>query len=156
MDMVRHFERMFAYDAWANREVLKALQSSDPCPAKSLRWLGHILAAEWLWMTRLQEEDTEVAVWPDLTLGQCQQQIEDLAASWTQCLNGKAESSLTASISYKNSKGEDWSSRIDDVLMHVAMHSTYHRGQIAADMRAAGFTPAYTDFIHAVRKGFVK
>jgi uncharacterized damage-inducible protein DinB len=36
------------------------------------------------------------------------------------------------------------------------MHSTYHRGQIAAAMRQAGATPAYTDFIHAVRQGFVE
>lgn len=36
------------------------------------------------------------------------------------------------------------------------MHSTYHRGQIAAAMRKAGATPAYTDFIHAVRQGFVE
>jgi uncharacterized damage-inducible protein DinB len=39
--------------------------------------------------------------------------------------------------------------------MHVIMHSAYHRGQIAADTRAAGFTPAYTDFIHAIRNEFV-
>jgi uncharacterized damage-inducible protein DinB len=31
------------------------------------------------------------------------------------------------------------------------LSSAYHRGQIAADLRTAGFTPAYTDFIHAVR-----
>jgi uncharacterized damage-inducible protein DinB len=35
------------------------------------------------------------------------------------------------------------------------MHSAYHRGQIAADMRAAGFEPVYTDFIHAVRQGYI-
>jgi uncharacterized damage-inducible protein DinB len=29
----------------------------------------------------------------------------------------------------------------------------YHRGQIAADMRASGVEPVYTDFIHAVRQG---
>jgi uncharacterized damage-inducible protein DinB len=40
--------------------------------------------------------------------------------------------------------------------MQVIMHSAYHRGQIASDMRAAGFTPAYTDFIHAIRQGFVE
>jgi len=39
--------------------------------------------------------------------------------------------------------------------MHVIMHSAYHRGQIATDMRAAGLTPAYTDFIHSIRRGFV-
>jgi uncharacterized damage-inducible protein DinB len=38
----------------------------------------------------------------------------------------------------------------------VLFHSAYHRGQIASQMRAAGFTPAYTDFIHAVREGFIE
>jgi uncharacterized damage-inducible protein DinB len=36
------------------------------------------------------------------------------------------------------------------------MHSAYHRGQAALEMRAAGIQPAYTDFIHGVRQGFVK
>ena len=39
--------------------------------------------------------------------------------------------------------------------MHVLMHSAYHRGQIALEMRAAGMEPAYTDFIQAVRQGLV-
>jgi uncharacterized damage-inducible protein DinB len=38
----------------------------------------------------------------------------------------------------------------------VVMHSAYHRGQIASHMRESGQTPAYTDFIHAMRQGFVK
>ena len=59
-------------------------------------------------------------------------------------------------MSYRNSKGEAWSSRKEDILMHVIMHSAYHRGQVATAMRAAGSTPAYTDFIHSVRQGFVK
>jgi uncharacterized damage-inducible protein DinB len=59
-------------------------------------------------------------------------------------------------VDYQNSKGENWKSRIDDILMHVITHSAYHRGQIAADMRSAGMNPAYTDFIHSVRQGFVE
>jgi uncharacterized damage-inducible protein DinB len=45
---------------------------------------------------------------------------------------------------------------VEDVLTHVLFHSAYHRGQIALQMRASGAEPAYTDFIHAVRKGFVE
>jgi uncharacterized damage-inducible protein DinB len=40
--------------------------------------------------------------------------------------------------------------------MHLITHSAYHRGQVAMTVRAAGSTPAYTDFIHSIRKGFVK
>ena len=74
---------------------------------------------------------------------------------WNNYLEASAEQDLVSSVSYKNTKGEIWSSRNDDILMHVIMHSAYHRGQIATDMRAAGLTPAYTDFIHSIRRGFV-
>jgi uncharacterized damage-inducible protein DinB len=47
-------------------------------------------------------------------------------------------------------------SAVQDVLTHVVLHSAYHRGQIASLMRAGGAVPAYTDFIHAVRQGFVE
>ncbi len=63
---------------------------------------------------------------------------------------------LARVVNYKNSKGENWRSLEDDIVQHVIMHSAYHRGQIATDMRAAGFTPAYTDFIHALRQGLVE
>ena len=65
------------------------------------------------------------------------------------------EKPLARTIVYTNSKGEPWSSRVSDVLMHVVLHGGYHRGQIAADLREAGFTPAYTDYIEAVRRGWV-
>jgi uncharacterized damage-inducible protein DinB len=56
-------------------------------------------------------------------------------------------------VSYVNSKGEPWTNRAEDILLHVVFHSAYHRGQIASDMRPAGLQPAYTDFIHAIRSG---
>ena len=59
-------------------------------------------------------------------------------------------------ITYKNSKGEAWNSTVQDVLTHVLMHSAYHRGQIAGQVRAGGETPAYTDFIHAARQGLIE
>jgi uncharacterized damage-inducible protein DinB len=62
------------------------------------------------------------------------------------------EAALRVGVTYKNTKGEPWTNSVEDILTHVIMHSAYHRGQIAADMRASGHTPAYTDFIHAVRQ----
>jgi uncharacterized damage-inducible protein DinB len=64
--------------------------------------------------------------------------------------------SLDDKVEYRNSKGESWSSRVEDILAHVLLHSAYHRGQIALQMRSSGIEPAYTDFIHAVRQGFVE
>ena len=51
--------------------------------------------------------------------------------------------------------GERFESTLGDSLQHGVLHGAYHRGQIAADVRAAGGEPAYTDFIHAAREGIV-
>ena len=46
--------------------------------------------------------------------------------------------------------------QIVQTTTHVVIHSAYHRGQIASDVRASGGVPAYTDYIHAVRQGLIE
>jgi uncharacterized damage-inducible protein DinB len=75
---------------------------------------------------------------------------------WQRYLAGESAAVLEQRIHYTNSKGEPWDSLVRDVLTHVFLHSAYHRGQIAADLRQAGFVPAYTDFIHGVRQGLIE
>ena len=95
-------------------------------------------------------------VWPDLDLATCGEEIVRLTADWMQWLEGLDGDGLTDGVAYRNSKGEFWTSTVGDILTHVALHGGYHRGQIAAAVREAGGTPAYTDFIHAVRTGLVE
>jgi len=156
MDMREHFRQFFSYDGWANREVLTALRSAENTPARSIKWMAHIFAAERLWLERLEQRKQSLPVWPEFTLEQCETQAAELPRLWKQYLQGEDEADLASTIAYKNTKGESWNSRKDDILHHVIMHSAYHRGQIAADMRAAGFTPVLTDFIHGVRQGLIE
>jgi uncharacterized damage-inducible protein DinB len=156
MDMIEHLHRLFVYDDWANREVLASLRQAETAPARSLKLMSHVLSAERLWLERLQQQRQTLPVWPDFSLEQCATQAAELPVLWKTFLDAVHHASLSRPVSYKNSKGESWTNRRDDILLHVIMHSAYHRGQIATDMRAAGFTPAYTDFIHGVRQGFVE
>ncbi len=150
--MIGHLRRLLRYDVWANRETLRSL-AEQTAPPKSLRWLGHILGAERLWIARILSQTPGIAVWPDLTVNQCAAHLDDLSGFWPKYLAELKPERLSDEISYVNSKGEPWTSTIADILTHVTMHSTYHRGQIASDMRAAGQMPAYTDYIHAIRTG---
>ena len=156
MDAIQHYRQLCSYDAWANREILATLQANAGNPARSLELLAHILSAEKLWLERITSAAQSLPVWPRITVERCAQQAEEMAAMWKEFLSGKTESDLARLVHYKNSKGEPFDSRVDDILTHVIMHAAYHRGQIAADMRASGLTPAYTDFIHGVRQGHVK
>ena len=149
------FLRMFAYDHWANRECLRAMSASGSASNSIVGRLAHILAAEKLWLERIRQEKQSLPVWPSSTIENCEALADEMASAWREYLSRLASADFEKAVEYHNSKGELWSSRLEDVLMHVLLHSAYHRGQIALEMRRAGAEPAYTDFIHAVRKGLV-
>jgi uncharacterized damage-inducible protein DinB len=154
--MLEHIRNLFSYDDWANREILGSLQALSTPPERSVKLLAHILSAERLWLERLLVQKQTLPVWPLSTLAQCKLEVHELPGLWKNYLTALGEAGLARSLTYKNTKGESFSSQKQDILLHVVMHSAYHRGQIAADMRAAGFSPPYTDFIHAVRQGFLE
>jgi uncharacterized damage-inducible protein DinB len=167
VNVADYLKRQFVYDGWANREVLKVIGAAGGEPPRpkndtwgtldgnrrSLQLMSHILAAERVWLERLKQVPQSVPVWPEPDLGQCEAEAGLLERQWLEYL--KAVADLSQAVSYKNTKGELWSSSVGDVLTHVLMHSAYHRGQIASHMREQGMTPAYTDFIHAVRQGLI-
>ena len=179
MNLADYLRREFSYDEWANREVLAAIRAAggvDPRSAdansanpnsanassahpgsanhRSLQLMSHILAAERVWLERLKQQPQSVPVWPEPDLAQCEAEAATLGGLWLEFLDLITAGDVSQSIAYKNSKGEEWTSTIVDVLTHVVVHSAYHRGQIATHMRANGQTPAYTDFIHGVRQGW--
>lgn len=154
--LLEELRRLFRYDEWANREVITVLRGLSAPPPRSLKVLAHIVGAEQLWLDRLKQQPQSMPVWPELTLDQTEDAQDALTQRWAAYFGGLTATALHRPMSYTNTRGEKWSSRVQDVLMHVIIHSGYHRGQIATDVRAAGHTPAYTDFIHGVRQGFVE
>jgi uncharacterized damage-inducible protein DinB len=158
----KDFLRMFVYDHWANRQCLDALKRApDATPlADTLGRMAHILSAQKLWLERIQKQSQSMPVWPTSTIDECVALAEEMSSAWSNYLERVgiqfAPGSLDDTVEYRNSQGDLWSSRVQDILTHVLFHSAYHRGQIALQMRASGMTPAYTDFIHAVRQGFIE
>jgi len=147
---------MFAYDFWANCQCLSAMQASRVVSPDTVGRMAHVLSAEKLWLERLQHQSQSLPVWPTASIQQCLALADEMTNLWRNYLTPLQPGAFNEKVEYRNSKGEAWSSRVEDVLTHVLMHSAYHRGQIALEMRAAGAEPAYTDFIHAVRQGFVE
>jgi uncharacterized damage-inducible protein DinB len=142
-------QKLLRYDNWANRETLNSLGRN--APPKSLKWMAHIVGAELLWLARLRNEPPVMAVWPDLDLNGCSDGLDEASRQWSAYLRSGGVHPYD-NVSYRNSKGETWTNTVEDVLIHVTIHSAYHRGQIAADVRSAGSEPAYTDYVHAARR----
>ena len=156
MSVIRYFQQLFAYDDWANREILSAIEDvTNPTP-RSMKLFAHVLSAGRLWSERLQRKPQTYPVWPDFTVEQCRREVDELHGIWTSYLSAHTEEDLSGKIEYKNTKGESWTSRRADILQHVIIHAAHHRGQIVADLRASGTTPPYIDFIHGVRQGLIE
>ena len=161
---IKDFLRMFAYDYWANRECLAAMRAAGAVSPDTVARMAHILSAQKLWLERILKQRQSMLVWPGSTIDDCMALADEMSSAWrnylmqftTQLGTQFPPGSLDDQVEYRNSKGQAWSSRVEDVLTHVLFHSAYHRGQIALQMRASGMEPAYTDFIHAVRQGFVE
>jgi uncharacterized damage-inducible protein DinB len=115
--------------------------------------MGHIIGAELLWLARLQGRPPSLPVWPDLSVNDCAQQLGQVSSA---LLESAVASQLDRRVAYTNSKGEAWTSTVEEILTHVVIHSAYHRGQIASDLRAAGQEPPYTDYIHAIRQRLIE
>jgi uncharacterized damage-inducible protein DinB len=156
MDHLDYLRRLLRYDDWANTEAARSLQSATAVPRRAVQVLAHIVAAQWLWLARVGHDRKKMAVWPELSPDESATQLAELGRAWQQYLNALRADGLQASVSYTNSKGEPWTSTVGDVILHVVIHSSYHRGQIATLLGSARPTPAYTDFIHAVRQGFIE
>ena len=155
MEALENLRRQLAYDDWANRGTLASLAISGRPPMKALEVLAHLLGAESLWYGRIRAADEPAEVWPRLDPDGCGARIDELKRHWIVLLDELTFEGLSRSVDYTNSLGEPWTSTVGDILQHVVLHSAYHRGQIAAELRRNGSEPAYTDFIHGVRRGFV-
>lgn len=151
MDRYEHIVRLLEYDDWANREVLGVLQAHPS--NEGVRLFAHLVAAQILWVDRVAHRPVSCPVWPEWSIEECGVRLDVLRSSWRSLLRGLDTRALDTEISYVTSKGQHYKSRIGDILSHVLFHGAYHRGQVVAQLRAAGVEPPATDFILAVREG---
>jgi uncharacterized damage-inducible protein DinB len=142
---------LFAWDSWANQETLDSLRPAVTVVPKAGRLAAHIAATELLWLTRIHARPSPVPVWPEVEIDETARLFADAAGQWKAYLERMTVDEESRQVSYVNSKGESFRNSTVHIATHVVFHSHYHRGQIAALVRAAGHEPAYTDFIHAVR-----
>ena len=144
-------QSLYGHMAWANDCVCRSLRETPGNDPHALEQFAHILAAEHVWLARIDGRSASVPVWPVLTIEECADMAADNARDFTDLLARESNASLERVVTYTNSAGQVFSSRVVDILAHVALHGTYHRGQVSLMTRRGGGTPAPTDFIAFIR-----
>lgn len=154
MSAPEYYEQLFQHMAWADDQVLQLLNHSPAARNPSvLRLFSHVLAAERVWLLRLREENAAAQpIWPELVLAEINQMAAANASSYAQLLAEMSDGTFAAEVTYTNSQGVSFRTPVKEILTHVAVHGSYHRGQIAAAVRASGGEPVNTDYIRFVRE----
>jgi len=151
-EMLETIRQLFAYGGWANARILTAVGPSSRHHQKALQLLAQLLVSERIWLLRLKGEDTSaINKSPELLFAECENLANENQRAYTGLLCSLSEDKLNSLVTYRNFKGTEFHTPIGEILMHVALHGTYHRGQIAIAMRAEGGIPVDTDFITFVR-----
>ena len=146
-----HFPRLFAHLGWADQAVTSALRQTATPEKEWLDLFSHILGAEHVWLSRLEGRAPELAVWPSFSVDECAGVAQANLAGYLNLLTRVDPGQLATLIHYRNSAGREFDSTVEDILLHVCLHGSYHRGQIARAMRQGGVVPAPTDYIGYIR-----
>lgn len=145
------FRRRFAYHGWAITVLAEAVTDAGR-HAEARHVLAHAVAADAVWLRRLRGASSDgMAIWPTLSADAIRDRARTVAAEVIAFLASSGDGPLDGSIVYHNSKGVRYETAIRDVLDHLLLHGSYHRGQVARALRLAGDEPPSTDYITWVR-----
>jgi uncharacterized damage-inducible protein DinB len=156
MDVTMKFERLLAYDRWANGQALESLEKLAAPPTKSVELLAHVLGAELCWLARMTagRDAPGVEEWDTLQTLATLRVVwtDELPAAWVAFLGDAKLSDPARTFTFVDWLGNTSKPvRVEDAAMQLMFHSAHHRGQVALGVRAAGGLPATTDFLRAVR-----
>ena len=145
--MPDQFPALFEHLRWADARTLGALRASNGQPTQARQLYAHVLGAEETWLARIEGRAPGLQVWPELDLEQCTAWAERIHRALGTLVAGLDAHRLAGEVAYVNSEGTAFRSGLRDILLHVALHGQYHRGQVALLLRASGFEPVATDYI---------
>lgn len=159
LDAKTHFLDLVDYHLWAN-DVL--FNSVDALPAgaaeadeglffgSALRTMNHLLVATRIWIGRLRGNDPKHlkldqvlhANWVELKQALKSELVEGRA--W---IAAQPTGFFESSITYTNTRGEPFTSRVVDVLTHAFLHFNHHRGQVSVAVTRQGGNAPEMDYI---------
>ncbi|TKC06924.1 DinB family protein [Pedobacter frigoris] len=146
--------KLCQYNNWANSLLVNALTEAVETHATSIpdyciTLLSHIANAQQIWSSRIRGTAQTVSVWQLHDLNTCKSMLLESGNELNEVVENDHDKDRI--IIYKTSTGAVFETSVEDILLHVFNHGTYHRAQIARQMKESGLEPVNTDYIQYVR-----
>jgi len=160
--MIRQpYFQLVSYKRWADRGLCDVVtrnldRLTDKDAQTVRRILDHFHVVDRIFQHHLQGlphtfQGARSEVIPDLqALARGVREVDDWYASYVDSL---AESDFEQSVDFAFTNGTPASMRRGEIILHVCLHATYHRGNAGVVLQQSGITPnddRVTDFLEAV------
>ena len=149
--------KLYRYNAWANRRLFDAASSLSPEQlAQDLGGsfhtvhavIAHMVLTEWVWFQRWAgKKPTGPPDWAGTDLPDLISRLDEVERRRSDFLAGLSDEDLSSRIDFTYLSGAPGSHELQDLLIHVVNHGTYHRGQLTSMIRQLGVAPPSTDFV---------
>ena len=151
MTVIEHLRELYVYNDWANRRIITALKDRRSEKARAI--LAHLLITEQEYFERLYGKDSfGFDFWQNLSLEQCGDLARETAERYEKLLGQFDDDGLNLKISYRTSEGVWYENTFRELLTHVSVHSSIHRGNIISTLREENHQPPKIDYIIYLRE----
>ena len=151
MESIEHLRELYVYNDWANRRIITALK--DARSEKARQILAHLLITEQEYFERLYGKDSfGFDFWQNLSLEQCGNLARETAERYEKLLGQFDDEGLNLKTSYRTSEGIWYENTFRELLTHVLVHSSIHRGNIILTLREENYAPPKIDYIIYLRE----
>ncbi len=140
------------YTQVADERIINVFMKSTVSIPEAEKLFSHILTTQHAWMKRIQNQPADFGIWDIHPV----EKFESIHHQNFVLIKEVFESTpLNQDVTYINSKGDEYTSKVKDIIFHVLNHSTYHRAQVASIFKQNGLIPPVTDYIMLKRDYFL-
>lgn len=159
---MNHAKNMYAYHVWANKVLLERtkelpsnvlyeeVSSSYPNVAQTF---SHIYVVDVMWLNVFKGMDMQGALQASMahlertksySADEFVKSFEELASQYEEWFNSQKD--LESKIELNNPWSGTRETAYSEILLHVANHGTYHRGNITTMLRQLGYASTMNDY----------
>lgn len=157
--LIERYRRWFDYEKDSHGKTLASIEAvpprlwQSPDFQKAVDLLAHVIAARWLWLYRFgaTKEAVQDLFPKNVPVSELPTRLRAMEVAWSAYLTKLDDDDLARRFEYQSLEGPRFQNTVEDILTQLFGHSWYHRGQIAALVRAVGAEPAVTDFVYWTR-----
>lgn len=140
------FEDLIEYNFICNQKLLDVFgENEEKISEKAKLLLSHLINAQNIWNHRILEPTPISGTWEIIPLDELKKLNSINKEKTLEIISSK---DLNTVLDYKTSNGDPFQDKILDIVFHSLNHATYHRGQIATELKNSGLKPVNTDYLY--------